>query len=123
MSTGDFKIYEQTEFAHWLRAYVRPPRGPALADMVEKQRKGMALVMIQLSTLELRTWFRLRGVLQGMWGDHWVDYLPLKRVHYYDVESLFPRIPDDLRLGVVPYEDDTAPEAVLPADPGSCNDT
>lgn len=63
---ADFQIYEEREFARWLRVYVRPARrAHALADMVENQRRGkdMPLVLAQFSTLELRTGFRLRSVL------------------------------------------------------------
>jgi hypothetical protein len=33
----DFKIDELMEFANWLSEYVRPPRGPALVEMVLHQ--------------------------------------------------------------------------------------
>ena len=57
-------------------------------------------------------------MLRGIWDEHWVDYGSLKRMHYYDIVDLFPPIPDDVPLGVVPYPKDDAPEAMLPADLG-----
>jgi hypothetical protein len=103
-----FKVNGESECANWLYPQVPSLRGPAIADMVEKRREGMALALPRLSTLELRAWFRRRGILLRAfdWDQRWVDYAPLKAVHACAVEQLDPPQPDDTLPGRVPYPEE-----------------